>query len=99
MMNKAPQPSHSRLLAASNLPERAALKRYISALLAQSVLSVFNAGLNIFLVRALVPHDYGAFALYLVFGILGTSINGALACNPLVIFGTIRLGNFAGLGT
>jgi O-antigen/teichoic acid export membrane protein len=92
MMNKTRLRLYSRRFAAWKPPERTAVKRYLTALLAQSVLSVFNAGLNIFLVLALIPHDYGAFALCLVFGILGTSINGALACNPLVVFGTIRLG-------
>ena len=73
--------------AAWKLPEAAALHNYLTALLAQSVLSIFNAVLNIALVRVLAPHDYGAFALCLVFAILGTSINSALTNGPLIVFG------------
>ena len=92
MLDKARRRLFSARPAAWKLPEAAALRHYLTALLAQSVLSIFNAVLNIALVRVLAPHDYGAFALCLVFGILGTSINGALANGPLIVFGTSRIG-------
>ena len=92
MLDKARRRLFSARPAAWKLPEAAALRHYLTALLAQSVLSIFNAVLNIALVRVLAPHDYGAFALCLVFAILGTSINGALANGPLIVFGTSRIG-------
>lgn len=69
-----------------------AVGRYAIAVTGQASLSVFNFALNVLLVRTLVPQDYGSFALCLVFATLATSISGALACSPLIVFGTAREG-------
>ncbi len=73
--------------------EARTLRKYLVALLGQAGLSIFNFCLNILLLRSLSAHDYGSYALSFVFATLASSVNGALCCGPLIVFGTARSGS------
>ncbi len=62
------------------------LRKYTVAIGGQGVLSAFNFGLNIVLVRSLLPGDYGIFALAIVVGTVGIGLNNALAAAPLSVY-------------
>lgn len=64
---------------------RVLIVSYLQAFSGQLGLSLFNFCLNIFLVRALPPQEYGIFAFALVAGQVAMYVNGALVAAPLMV--------------
>jgi O-antigen/teichoic acid export membrane protein len=66
--------------------------RYATAFAGQMTLGALGFIINVVLVRSLTPDDFGTYALAVVCATLAASVDGALVCGPLSVFGTRRVG-------
>lgn len=79
------QPVGQQRLWSRIIGHRALIVSTLQAFSGQVALSLFNFGLNLFLIRILPPAEYGVYAFAFVCGLMAMYVNGALVAAPLMV--------------